>query len=466
MHVCKKSSIFVQIFVNMRYFISILLLLSVVLVGCNKNKETVVTSSEARVKTFSFYADTLNPGLTAVNYKIEHSGDTGLIYNSDSLRFGTRLDSVVPYVTYMATPGKATFILADTTIVSSGTDTMNLQDGPVYLHVVSSDMENEQWYRIQLTVHQVDPDLYVWSQLTQQIFAPQHCETKAFWIDGKFVMYVNNGFGTILYTSSDGVNWSKAGVPTVLPKMCYVREILQHNSTLYYIDNGVVYQSNNYIDWLTTDYSSEAYRPISMLMAFEDQPWCIVEDTATQHMYLAVINDNTIQLKTDIQGLSNGVLPEDFPINDFAALAFESSSERPRAMVVGGRNRKGEAVNTRWNIEYDITAGYRMKNFSIEQPNFNSLTGISIIQYDKHLIMFGGIDNDMVWRSDMLFSDDEGMNWYIPDTAHNQLPDTYQTRQKQSVMVDDDKNIYIIGGQGKSQTFSDVYRGYLNSINW
>jgi hypothetical protein len=134
-------------------------------------------------------------------------------------------------------------------------------------------------------------------------------------------------------------------------------------------------------------------------------------------------------------------------------------------MIVGGRSMNGEVVNSRWNIEYS-TEGYRIKDFSISQPSFESLTGASIIQYNNHLVMFGGINNDLAMRSDMLYSDDEGMNWYVPDTAKNQLPDTYQSREKQTVIVDKDNNIYIIGGQSQTQTFGDVYRGFLNSINW
>ena len=454
-----------QNFVIMRYFIHILFLLSLILIGCSE-EDTTQTSSEARVNTFTFYEDTINPGLTEATYKIEHSSDTGLIYNRDSLRFGTRLDSVVPYVTYKATPGKAEFILPDTTIVSTGGDTINLTQSPIYLHVTSSNLENEQWYRIQLTVHQVDPDLYVWSQLTQEIFSPQNCETQAIWQNGQLILYVNNGFSTTIYRSTNGITWTNIGSPEGLPTPCYVREIMQHNDTLYYIDNDKLYQSPDHIHWIATDYATTSFSPIVMLMSFNNLAWCIVQDRNSQAMQLATIHDTIIEIKNNIQGLENGVLPEQFPVSDFAALAFESSSERPRSMVIGGRNQGGEAVNTRWNFEYNTHSGYRMKDFSIEQPQFNSLTGISVIQYDGHLIMFGGIDNDQTWRSNMLFSDDEGMKWYEPDTTHNKLPDSYQTRQKQSVVVDNQNNIYIIGGQNQTETFSDVYRGFLNSINW
>lgn len=80
--------------------------------------------------------------------------------------------------------------------------------------------------------------------------------------------------------------------------------------------------------------------------------------------------------------------------------------------------------------------------------------------------MFGGIDNDLTYRSNILYSYDEGMNWSVPDTAQNRLPDSYNSRQKPSVVVDGDDNIYIIGGQNNTQAFSDVYRGYLNSMKW
>jgi hypothetical protein len=79
--------------------------------------------------------------------------------------------------------------------------------------------------------------------------------------------------------------------------------------------------------------------------------------------------------------------------------------------------------------------------------------------------MFGGIDNDLEWNSNILYSKDEGMNWYQPDTANNQLPLTYGSRQNQSVIVEQN-SIYLIGGQSASQAYSDVYQGYLNSLQF
>lgn len=451
----------------MRYFWSILLLFTAVLVGCKK-ESAAETSSDARVNTFTFYTDTLNPGLTEITYKIDHSGDTGRIYSADSLRFGTRLDSVVPYVTYKATPGSATFYLPDTTIESTGVDTMNFNQSPIYLKVISSDLSNEQWYKISIYVHQADPELYTWEQLTESIFEPQNCVTKAFLTKDGFALFVNNGLATTLYQSKEGKTWTQtASQISSLPVPCYVRDIVQHHDTLYYIDGGSLYYSTDLITWIKKDYSSSSAVPVTMLLSYNNQPWCVIQDSTSQQLMLATIHIDSICPLTNIAGTTNGYLPATFPISEFAALSFESSSERPRAMVVGGRDYNGNIVNSRWNLEYAPNSGYRLKDFSISQPTFESLTGVSIIQYDSKLLMFGGINNDLSLRSDILYSIDEGMNWLLPDTTKNQLPSMYDPkRYNQTVLVDDSSNIFIIGGQSNKQSFSDVYRGFLNSAKW
>ena len=451
----------------MRYFWSILLLFTAVLVGCKK-ESAAETSSDARVNTFTFYTDTLNPGLTEITYKIDHSGDTGRIYCADSLRFGTRLDSVVPYVTYKATPGSATFYLPDTTIESTGVDTMNFNQSPIYLKVISSDLSNEQWYKISIYVHQADPELYTWEQLTESIFEPQNCVTKAFLTKDGFALFVNNGLATTLYQSKEGKTWTHtASQISSLPVPCYVRDIVQHHDTLYYIDGGSLYYSTDLITWIKKDYSSSSAVPVTMLLSYNNQPWCVIQDSTSQQLMLATIHIDSICPLTNIAGTTNGYLPATFPISEFAALSFESSSERPRAMVVGGRDYNGNIVNSRWNLEYAPNSGYRLKDFSISQPTFESLTGVSIIQYDGKLLMFGGINNDLSLRSDILYSIDEGMNWLLPDTTKNQLPSMYDPkRYNQTVLVDDSSNIFIIGGQSNKQSFSDVYRGFLNSAKW
>lgn len=449
----------------MRYFIFILLILTTILAGCNPETSTE-TSTENRVNNFTFVEDTLNPGLTEATYKIEHrsDSDTGLIYSKDSLRFGTRLDSVVPFVTFKATPGSATYFLPNDTVISTGSDTLDFTQMPVYLHVLASDMKTERWYRIDIHAHKVNPDLYVWAKLADEIFPKQNCETKAFYIQNQFILYVNNGLNTTVYKSSDAIAWGKTSTPSNLPTPCHVKDIVQHNDTLFYIDKQQLYTTTNCIDWTATDYSSATFEPINMLLTYNKKIWCLIQDRSTAKLMLATIQNGHITPQTNIVGINDGFLPSNFPISDFAATSFDSSSERPRAMIVGGRSINGEPINTRWNLEYVTTNDtYRLRDFTISQPTFHTLTGASIVQYGGQLIMFGGIDNDAEWNTDILYSDDEGMHWYQPDTASNKMPADYQSRQNQSVIINQN-SVYVIGGQSTSTSFSDVYRGRLNSL--
>lgn len=448
----------------MRYLLPIFILLAIVVTAC-KPKVIDDTSSENRVKTFTFYEDTLNPGLTAATYKIDHSGDTGRIYSNDSLRFGTRLDSVVPYVTYMATPGSATYYLPGDTIISTGIDTLNLTQKPIYLHVMASDLKTARWYRIDIDAHKIDPYLYVWQQIGKDIVPEQNCETKAFYIGDQFALFLNNGISTEIYLSSDASAWSKSTATIQgLPTPCQVRDILLHNDTLYYIANDHLYLSDNLNTWISRDYSASAFEPINMLLSYDGMAWCLIQERSTKHLLLGIIQGDNIVPMTDLQGMENGYLPSHFPISDFAALQFASSSERPRAMIVGGRAINGEPVNSRWNLERVVTeTGYRIKDFTISQPTFHTLTGAAIVQYGGQLVMFGGIDNNLDWNSDILYSDDEGMNWYLPDPAQNQMPADYTTRQYPSV-IHIENCLYIIGGDSHNSTLRDVYKGQLNSL--
>ena len=452
-------------FSSMRRISPILFLLVCLLVGC-KSSTTDTTSPYAEITAFTFVSDTANLGLTDATYKVEQRSDTGYIYNKDSLAYGTILDSVIPSITYKATPASVTFVLPDTTVVATGSDTLNFSKGPIYIYVKSSDLTAEKWYQVALTVHQVDPDLYTWTLVNPQIFT-RTCDMKVFWLNNQLVLFTNDGLSTEVYTSTDGVAWQRSAAVTGLPPACRVRDILQWDSTLYYANEDYLYTTNNITTWTSEDYSNKTYSLVNMLVAYDNTVWCILRDRTTDQLILGYKQQDEGIIPTDsIYGLQGNILPADFPVSDFAALSFGASSERPRATIIGGRTDNGTALNTRWNLEFEASAGYRMKDFSIEQPDFKSLTGISVIQYDDHLVMFGGIDNDSEWRTSMLFSDDEGMNWYTPDTAHNKLPDTYGQRQKQTVAIDDKNNIYLIGGQSFTQTFSDVYRGYLMSINW
>ncbi len=427
------------------------------LTACLETDETTVAvSSDATVASMRFTANDTMPGLAAATFIVADRIDTGLIYNIDSIMYGTKVDKVIPIFTFNATPGAAIIYTPnDTTILSIG-DTINFAQRPVYLQVVASDNMHEKWYEIQVDVHQVDPDLFDWKQLTTQAYPAAGAEQKAFELDGAFYIIVNNGLSNSLYRSTNATIWNKVAL-SGLPDNCQVRNILQIDNTLYYAAGDAIYTSTNASDW--TQLTSDA-NIANLLFFFNEQIWGIAYDAATEQYHFATSTDAKTWTVLE-------AIPANFPISDYAALTFQSASRRPRAMVVGGFSAAGESLNTRWNIEYLENRGYAWTNFSIEQPTFRSLTGVSIVWYNERFYLFGGADaNNQVGDYAILESVDEGMHWSIPDSTHNRLPDTYLLRSKSSVFVGSDNAIYIVGGQSRTAIFSDVYRGKLNSIDW
>ncbi len=431
--------------------------LPLLLVGCEGSKSSSTTSSVAKLSGFSFAKNDSMPGLAAAVFTIEERVDTGLVWNKDSMLYGTELDSVVPRFVFATTPSAAYLTMPDTTVALTGYDTLDFSQLPIYLTVRSSDKTTTKVYEIRPTVHQTDPDLYSWTQLNSSIYPADESEQRVVEIGSDFVMIKSNGFELNTYRSGDGIRWKETGMPTGLPGGTRVRQIISDGTRLYYGQGKQVFTSNDAIHWTSHAVGDSI---VTMLLYWNKRIWALVNRDGYE---LATWSDEGLQL--------SGLRPEGaFPISDFAAVVFQSASERERAMIIGGFGADGRSLNTRWNLEYSShiseNGGYRMREFSIDRPSFTSLTGISVIWYNHQLLLFGGVDADMnYFGRDILLSDDEGLNWVAADTSKNQLPAVYQARQKQNAIVRDNY-IYLFGGQDKTTTYSDVYRGRLNSIDW
>ena len=441
-----------------KFFYIFIATVLIVCTGCEGSSSTTTPSSVAQLTAFSFAKNDSIPGLAKALFTIEERLDTGLVWNKDSMLFGTRLDSVVPKCTFAATPGAAFFTFPDTVVRLTGYDTLNFNKTPIYLTIRSADNSTLKTYEIRATVHQVDPDLYTWTQLTSGIYPTDDSEQRVVKMYDEFIMIVSNGFELHTYSSADGASWVDEGAPVGLPAGTKVRQIISDGMILYYGQDDKIYISLDAFTWMAYDVP---YPVITMLLYWNDLVWALVDNNGYELAWFDA--DGTLTLS----GLRPG---DDFPISDFATVTFLSASWRERAMIIGGFAENGRSLNTRWNLEYSThieqNNGYRMEEFSIDRPEFTSLTGISVIRYNDQLLMFGGVDDKMSYFGrDILVSKNEGLTWEKSDTTKNQLPAVYQARQKQNAIVRDNY-IYLFGGQDATKTYSDVYKGHLNSIDW
>ena len=429
-------------------------------VACNKTQDTTQSNrSVAQLTSFSFAKNDTMPGLAAAVFSIDERIDTGLVWNKDSILYGTSLTRVVPRFTFLSTPDAAYLTMRDSIYVLTGYDTLDFTLTPIYLTIRSADKSTTKVYEIRATVHSADPDLYTWEQLTDGIYPTDDSEQRVVEHNGAFLMLASNGYAIRTYRSEDGVSWTDEGTLKGLPSGTNVRQIISDGTTLYYGQDSTIYTSADARTWTAR---KTAHPVQTMLMYWNGRVWALSRNEENRYE-LAYLDGDTLAM--------SGLTPtDDFPISDFATVTFLSSSLRERAMIIGGFAENGRSLNTRWNLEYSrhIAAnnGYRLQEYSIDRPSFTSLTGVSVIEYNHQLLLFGGVDDKMSYFGrDILISQNEGLTWTKADTVKNQLPDVYQARQKQTALVRNNY-IYLFGGQDSRTTYSDVYRGRLNSINW
>ena len=436
------------------------ILLPLILTGCEgKTSTTSVDRSKAQLTSFKFMAVDSMPGLGEASFNIDELLDTGRVENIDSMRYGTSLKRVVPRFTFAVTPDAAYLTFPDTVYVLTGSDTLDFTKQPIYLTIRSADKTNTKVYQIKPNVHNADPDLYTWETLNSGIYETDDSEQRVVELGSDFVMICSNGFALRAYRSADGKTWSQTGTPTGLPAGTNVRQIISDGTTLYYGQGSTLYTSPDAVTWTA---HAVKYNVVNMLLYWNQEVWALV-DKSTEDYELAIWTADSLCL--------SGLQPDDeFPVSDFGTVCFQSASLRERAMIIGGFAENGRSLNTRWHLEYSphITQnnGYRLQEFSIDGTSFTALTGISVIYYNHQLQLFGGVNDQMTYFGrDILLSNDEGLTWTKADTAKNQLPEVYQARQKQTAIVRDNY-IYLFGGQDAETTYSDVYRGRLNSIDW
>lgn len=439
--------------------ISWLIFLSLIIISLpaclNGNDDDDEVSDDPTLASLSFGENDSIPNLEDAVFTIDD--DNRLVYNEDSLPFQTRIDSVFPTFTFNNPSAGAILYCGDDTIVLTGSDTVDFSKQPIRLLNYAENGIDTIWYTIHVNVHQVDPELYVWNKLNEEIYTHEGSNQKAIWFNEKIYLFVSSGLNNYLYTSSNGDIWTKESTPSGLPEYNDFHYMVEYNGTLYLVQGINLYTSTNGVQWTAHDMSGSDFSFINLLFAFNEQLWGIVQsNTDNTYHFAYTANGTAWTIGTE--------LPENFPINDFAAISFLSRTNRPKALVMGGYSAENGTLNTRWTTE----DGAYWINFSIEQPSFGSLAGAAIVSYNDKLLIFGGVDsNNHLIESHLLETLDEGLNWLVPDTASNVMPVDYALRTRQSAIVNEsDHRIYIVGGQTRTEVFKDIWTGKVNKLGF
>lgn len=452
-------------------FFKFLIIISIVSVfsSCLWDDQEVDLSSDPSFVSLVFEKNDSIPGLDGAKFTLE--GDS-LIVNLDSLPFQTRIDSVFPAFSFKSSAGQY-LVMRDTigtgldTVALTGNDTIDFNR---VLKVVNfaADGKTQKYYYVKVNVHQVEPELYVWSRKVNQIYNHSSTVQKAVFFKNKFFFYISSEGSNYLYTSTNAGNWNSESISGLPDNDCNFRNIAAFKDKLYFVhQNGNVYSSADGYNWVTLNPGVSGYTIVNLLFELDNQLWSVFRNQTTLKCYFGTSTDGA-------SWTINAMIPNDFPVKDYAAHSFRSRSNMTKALVLSGRDPHGKLLSSVWSVQKNVFNEYKWVNFAEDNQSLDTMAGASIISYDDKLLLFGGFKdgNDNLADTTYWESIDEGLSWRRADTIYNviqdlSLPLSYQSRSYQSVIHDPNShNIYLIGGRTKDKTFSDVWVGKLNRLSF
>ena len=419
--------------------------------------DTVAVSNDATFTSLTFATNSSIPYLSTAAFTLVDS----TIVNLDSLPYKTRIDSVFPTFSFTSTSAAFLHNLdtpANDSVLITGKDTINFN-----IHYMvrnfATDQKSYRDYFIKVNVHKIQPELYVWNRLKDNLSSLNIKHQKAIILNDNLLYFINDGSANYLYTSSNGNIWDQPTTITDLPNNTSLSDMTLFKGNLYLTQNSeAIYSSKNGSSWVSTK-SMTNYNFKSLLFALNDTLWAITQSKSDNSKYYFARSSDGISWPEN----KYVVIPNNFPVNDFSALSFTARTKKPKAIVIGGKYTNGKIMS--WSTEN----GTYWIQLSNENHTLDTLAaGSSIIAYDNKLFLFGIKTNGLNHFKESI---DEGLSWRKPDSTYNYLPKSYQARNYQSVVVykpnTDDKSyeanrIFIIGGLNESTVFSDVWTGKLN----
>ncbi|MDL2221839.1 DUF6242 domain-containing protein [Parabacteroides sp. OttesenSCG-928-N08] len=418
-----------------------------------------------QIRTFILQHDSID-ALSTTKFTIDQVN--GLIFNADSLPYGTELDKVICKITYI----DASVVTTNRVIQTASNDTTwwNSSDSidfskPVSFEVGAFDGVTTKKYTAWVNIHQIHPDSMKWSQFAQLLpgvrIKKQKVITQTYNEVESFFLYIQtSGNNYKLYRSSvtDAVNWEElplSGLPIAdMP----LEQITLYNN-VYYLPSmsGELYGSEDGISWQQIEQSPAVKTLLGVIPAGNRQPsaMCtIVEEEGL--LRFASFNEE--------QEWSAGEeVPSLFPVSGFCNHSY-NSMYYDYLMVVAGRDRKGELLNTSWST-MDGKSWALLSD--LDSDYFDAREGAMLTLYDDQLLLLGGIGTGGKGFSDMKSSIDHGVTWAEADSLWN-FPTTFTGRGFSSVYVDEAKYLYLFGGETRSNTddLNEIWRGRINRLGF
>ncbi|MDO4191090.1 MAG: DUF6242 domain-containing protein [Bacteroidales bacterium] len=380
------------------------------------------------------------------NYTFTIDTTTMTIYNEDSLPYQCRIDSLIPVI-----GSTAQYIYINDTIycdIKSNSyvpDTFDFNQ-PFVITTYAEKKGITKTYTVELRIHQIDPELYVWEGLTSEIYDIDATAEVMKQFDQSLWLFVESANGISAYESPDGITWTRFAV-TGFPIGADIRTMVNWNETLYIYYNNQLYASTDATTW---NIAANGNGTINKLL---------FEMNGT--LYAQAINNGTSTLYGTTDGSTwNNIttLPSSFPVSGAGIWRDTTLTGAQRVYVVGGRNADGQLLNSVWCSE---NGSYWANMISANW--FTPRENVAVVQYDSILMMFGGRDANGIVNDYQLVSPDFGVTWRAPHNDEN-ISTLFTPRYDANVATDDKFFLYVVGGRNDNRFIKDSWRGRRNRL--
>jgi len=405
--------------------------------GCMSSYDNSIqeeAASDIIVSSFSLTKDdSILANLDTVFFSIDLQ--KGRIFNADSLPYGTRIDKLVPVITFHqgASAVNLTVKKADGTdtvynYVTNSTDSIDFSNGPVKMAVTSIYNSFTYNYSIEVNVHKLPADTLVWSKAAYSALPGGGAVTGQKTVkSGDNVLCVTTD-GSKYYlnkTTDPNTGWSSSIIS--MPSGLDLRSFAADGDIYYILAGGVLHRSTDGgRNWASTGVRMShiygVYQGRVMGVSNASGSWQVM-----QYPPAAAV-----------------ALPDGMPVEGTSQTVFFTfpMGDSPQMVMIGGRTADGALTNATW--AYDGNNWANISTTPIPTP----LSGMVLVPYysfyekkafiyTRHsiLLAMGGYDGKANSPT-IYFSDDCGMTWYEASETM-QLPDfMVALRNADAVVVD------------------------------
>lgn len=412
------------------------------------NDANMNISSDAQLYGITLSAANDSTG-TLANTKFSIDQLSSLIYNRDSLDFGfepknASLNLELRYasgiVIYLQNP--------DSTYFWNNTDSVDI--GRLkYLEIIAQDGITKKKYEFKLNIHQQNPHLLVWSQLTDNYLSTPVDDQKTVEYNSQFYTYYKSGQNIKGVVSSDGVTNIPLPV-TGLPLTLQFSSIVSTPTGIYAVDNSNnVYKTSDGSSWTTI----QSIYPVIAVYG-------LLPSTSTDSV-LTIVNDQGVLKFAKTFDFTSfrvmNTIQSDFPIAQFSVTTIiDPDVFSAKYMILSGGVNIDQSANAKiWIIQEKdtIAAAGRTAHMPTQ--------GSTLFPYDQKVYMLTTSSEE---KNELYISKNYGVAWNVVDSLQALSPSfTYRTNA--SIIVDTKNYIRIFGGTSKKQTqLTDVWRGRLNRL--